>query len=233
MASYATVEDLVKGFRPLSDEEKEQASALLAEAAIVIDAYNEDSSDDAKKLVSCRLVRRQMGDGQASGLPIGATQGTMSALGYSQSWTVGSGAYGEMYLTKLDKNCLVLVQESAWRPHGGITMIATETVTLLTKKENGVDDFNAPIYEDVAIEVPNVIVGSPTFEDQVSDLNLSGKHLAFILGIPKGDTHDWEDSEIIIRGQKFKSYGAVLEQTEANVPLRWNKQVRVERYEQG
>lgn len=104
--AYATVTDLVAGFRELSETEKKQADALLKEAAIVVDAYNEGASNDAKKLVSCRLVRRQLGDGQETGLPIGATQGTMSALGYSQSWTVGSGSYGEMYLTKLDKKLL-------------------------------------------------------------------------------------------------------------------------------
>lgn len=103
---YATVEELAAGFRELSEAEKVQAKALLKEAAIVVNAYNEGASDDAKKLVSCRLVRRQLGDGQSAGMPIGATQGTMSALGYSQSWTVGSGAYGEMYLTKLDKKLL-------------------------------------------------------------------------------------------------------------------------------
>lgn len=110
-------------------------------------------------------------------------------------------------------------------------MIATETVVLLTKSKTGVDEFGAPIYATAKTPVSKVIVGSPTFEEQVSDLNLTGKHLAFVLGIPKGDHNDWEDATILIRGKKFRSYGPVLEQTEANVPLSWNKQVRVERYE--
>lgn len=104
--AYATVEDVATGFRELSEQEKVQVTALLDEATIVVDAYSEKATADAKKVVSCRLVRRQLGDGQQFGLPIGATQGTMSALGYSQSWTVGSGSYGEMYLTKLDKKLL-------------------------------------------------------------------------------------------------------------------------------
>ena len=42
-----------------------------------------------------------------SDIPTGATQGSMSALGYSQSWTVGSGgSVGELYLSKLDKQLL-------------------------------------------------------------------------------------------------------------------------------
>ena len=41
-----------------------------------------------------------------AGIPMGATQGSMSALGYSQSWTIGSGSAGELYLGKLEKKLL-------------------------------------------------------------------------------------------------------------------------------
>lgn len=109
-------------------------------------------------------------------------------------------------------------------------MIATETVILINHKQAGVDEFNAPTYENVQKAISDVIVGSPTFDQQVTEFNLSGKRLAFILGIPKGDKNDWEDSTVLIRGKKFKTYGPPLEQTEANVPLRWNKQVKVERF---
>lgn len=106
--SYATAEELEAGFRALSDDERSKAKALLKEAAIVIDAYNEDADLDAKKLVSCRMVRRSLGDGQSS-FPMGATQGSMSAGGYTQSWTVGSGgSSGELYLNKLEKKLLGL-----------------------------------------------------------------------------------------------------------------------------
>lgn len=110
-------------------------------------------------------------------------------------------------------------------------MISTETVILFSKEQTGVDDFNSPVYKEKKIKVDGVVVGSPTFEEQVSALNLAGKHLAFVLGIPKGDKNDWEDSDVLIRGRRFHTYGPVLEQNEANVPLRWNKQVRVELYE--
>jgi hypothetical protein len=52
------------------------------------------------------MVIRQMGDGDDAGVPIGATQGSMSGLGYSQSWTLSSGSTGEMYLSKMDKQLL-------------------------------------------------------------------------------------------------------------------------------
>lgn len=110
-------------------------------------------------------------------------------------------------------------------------MIKGETVVLLDKTKTGTDPFGAAIYEEVQIAVDNVIIGTPSTDDLTADLNLYGKQLLFVLGIPKGDEHDWKDKTVIIRGEKFKTYGFPLLQTEANVPGRWNLQVKVERYE--
>ena len=53
------------------------------------------------------MVIRALGDGDGTGVPMGATQGSMSAMGYSQSWTMSGGAsVGELYLNKLDKKLL-------------------------------------------------------------------------------------------------------------------------------
>jgi len=106
--TYATAYDVEDGFRVLTSEEQTRAEALLQEAAIIIDAYNQAASADAKRLVSCRMVRRQLGAGDGGDIqfPMGSTQGSMSAMGYSQSWTMGSGAVGELYLSKLDKKLL-------------------------------------------------------------------------------------------------------------------------------
>lgn len=105
--TYAEVLDVEAGFRALSKDEQERCSALLSEAAIIIDAYNPDAGADAKQLVSCRMVRRPLGDGEDGvSFPMGATQGTATALGYSQSWTMGSGSSGELYLSKLEKKLL-------------------------------------------------------------------------------------------------------------------------------
>lgn len=105
--TYAEVFDVEAGFRALSKDEQTRCAALLSEAAIIIDAYNPDAGADAKQLVSCRMVRRQLGDGEDGvSFPMGATQGTATALGYSQSWTMGSGSSGELYLSKLEKKLL-------------------------------------------------------------------------------------------------------------------------------
>lgn len=106
--SYAELQDVEAGFRVLSDEERDRCTALLSEAALIIDTYNTDADADRKRLVSCRMVRRQLGEddsGDAVTFPMGATQGTATALGYSQSWTMSGGSTGELYLSKLEKSC--------------------------------------------------------------------------------------------------------------------------------
>ena len=85
---YAEVQDVEAGFRALSRDEQTQCAALLSEAAVIIDSYNPDAGEDAKRVVSCRMVRRQLGESDSGGgvsFPMGSTQGTATALGYSQS----------------------------------------------------------------------------------------------------------------------------------------------------
>lgn len=110
-------------------------------------------------------------------------------------------------------------------------MIKGETVILIAETRTSTDPFGAPIVEEKNITVSNVVVGTPSAEDVTLDINLSGKRLAFVLGIPKGDTNDWKDKEVIIRKERFRTYGFPLTQTDANVPGKWNTQVKVERYE--
>lgn len=105
--AYATVSDVEAGFRTLTSDEKTKCEALLTEAAVVIDAYHTEASEDAKKVVSCRIVRRVIGDGNDMvSYPMGASQGSMSALGYTQTWAIGSGSSGEIYLNRTDKHLL-------------------------------------------------------------------------------------------------------------------------------
>ena len=105
--AYATVSDVqARMTRQMTASEEAVCTTFLDDAAIIIDAYNSEASADAKKTVSCRMAIRAMGDGGDQGVPIGATQGSMSALGYSQSWTISSGATGELYIGKLEKKLL-------------------------------------------------------------------------------------------------------------------------------
>lgn len=103
--TYATVADVQAGFRPLDEAESGRCEALLDEAGIIIDACNAAADPARKKLVACRMVRRQL-DSQGASLPMGASQGSASALGYAQTWTMAGGSAGERYLSKLEKRLL-------------------------------------------------------------------------------------------------------------------------------
>lgn len=105
--AYATYSDVqARMSRTLSESEQAICTTLLDDAAVIIDLFNSDASADVKKVVSCRMVIRAIGDGESGGVPVGATQGSMSGLGYSQSWTISSGSTGELYLAKLEKQML-------------------------------------------------------------------------------------------------------------------------------
>lgn len=107
--AYATVEDVqARMSRTMSASEQAVCSNLLDDAAVIIDSYNVNATADSKKVVSCRMVMRAIGDGDGGGIPMGATQGSQSGLGYSESWTIGSGSAGELYIGKLEKKLLGL-----------------------------------------------------------------------------------------------------------------------------
>lgn len=106
MTTYATYEDVQKRLgRTFDTTERDICDVLLERAALEIDAYNDQASADAKKSVSVEAVARAMNE--TSDVPMGASQGSMSALGYSQSWTMPSGgSVGSVYLSKADKKLL-------------------------------------------------------------------------------------------------------------------------------
>lgn len=109
MAVYATVSDIeARTTREYSASDKAVLETLLGDAGVLIDSYNANASGDAKKVVSCRMVIRAFGDADDGvSYPLGATQGSMTAGGYTQSWTVGSGgSTGELYLSKTEKQLL-------------------------------------------------------------------------------------------------------------------------------
>lgn len=104
--AYATYQDVqARMNRTLSASEQTVCTNLLDDAAVIIDKFNNQAESDIKKVVSIRMVMRALGDGETS-IPMGATQGSQSGLGYSESWTMGSGSTGELYLGKLEKELL-------------------------------------------------------------------------------------------------------------------------------
>lgn len=109
--------------------------------------------------------------------------------------------------------------------HGAPVKIAVETVT-------GHDALNAPIISTTWETVENVLVGQPTTQEQVDSHQLYGKRIAYVLGIPKGDGHNWTDTRVILpppMAGEYKTFGLPTAGIEANIPLDWNIKVNVER----
>lgn len=110
-------------------------------------------------------------------------------------------------------------------------MIAGTTVILHNRTQTGVDSVNNPVYSEESVSVSNVLVGEPSTDDVASSTDLYGKRIAYMLGLPKGDAHNWTDTTVEIFGETFRTFGDVIQGIEANVPTPWHKKVRVERCE--
>lgn len=112
-------------------------------------------------------------------------------------------------------------------------LIRGVTIRLLERTRTGVDWANAPVYEEAAVDVENVLVKPATADDVTDTLNLHGKKAEYVLCIPKGDTHDWTDKEVVLPEPfegKYRTIGYPTAYIEEDTPLSWNKEVRVERY---
>ncbi len=104
-------------------------------------------------------------------------------------------------------------------------------ITLIDKQVVSVDPFGSPVVKDVEITIDNVIVSPATTEDVTSQMSVTGKKISYTIGIPKGDTHDWDNKEVRFFGKRWRTVGIPLEGIEELIPLEWNKKVMVERYE--
>lgn len=104
-------------------------------------------------------------------------------------------------------------------------------VVLYERTQTGTDAFNDPVYAETAVTVQNVLIGEPTTDEVTSSVELYGRKIEYMLGLPKGDAHNWEDATVEIFGKKFRTFGATIQGIEENVPTPWHKKVRVCRYE--
>lgn len=108
------------------------------------------------------------------------------------------------------------------------SLIKGITVTLYEKTATGVDDFNAPIYTETPVEVENVLVSPVSSDDLQDDIQLNGKKAVYELSIPKKNTSVWENATVEFWGKKWKTFGFVQRYITENVPLDWDRKVKVE-----
>ncbi len=104
------------------------------------------------------------------------------------------------------------------------------TIQYVKKTIGSYDEFNNPIYTEELVDVADCLVGQPTTDEITSTIALYGKTIAYSVGIPKGDTHDWTDAEVVIFGDRYRTIGYPQTGIQANIPLRWGQTIKVERY---
>ena len=113
-------------------------------------------------------------------------------------------------------------------------MIKGMTVTLYEQTQTGLDPFGVPVYTETPVQVENVLVGEPSTDDITTSTQLYGKVIRYMLGIPKGDTHDWTDKKVewtdSYGTHTVKTFGFPITGVEANVPGPWHMKVRCEAY---
>lgn len=107
------------------------------------------------------------------------------------------------------------------------------TVTLYNETVTGSDAIGEPIIIRTPVSVDNVLVGEPSSDEITTSTNLYGKRISYMLGIPKGDTHNWinrivEWTDAYGRTITCHTFGFPITGVEANIPGKWHMKVRCE-----
>lgn len=105
-------------------------------------------------------------------------------------------------------------------------------VILYERTVTGTDALGAAVYEETPVTVENVLVSpvEATTDPPLSSVMLTGKEGAYILGIPKGDAHVWEDRRVSFFGQDFRTESFSWQGIDSMIPLGWNKKIVARRF---
>jgi hypothetical protein len=102
------------------------------------------------------------------------------------------------------------------------------TVKLAVKTAGEPDPLGAPTWTTSWVDVENVLVSPAMGQDLLDTFNLYGKRAVYTLGIPKGDAHVWQDTEVQFFDKTFRTIGLPTGGIEELIPLSWNQKVQVE-----
>lgn len=111
-----------------------------------------------------------------------------------------------------------------------MALLKGQTIILFERHQTGVDGFNAPIFEETAVVVDNILICPASAEDVTDNLQLHGRHAIYELLIPKEDTNQWENREVSFLGKRWKTFGPLLEWPAGLTPGPWNRKIKVEWY---
>lgn len=105
-------------------------------------------------------------------------------------------------------------------------------VQLVTRTQTGTDGFNEPVYDETLETVENVLVGQPATDGMPQSEELYARRAQYVLGIPKGDTHSWDNAEVVLPAPfsgRYHVIGYPVSGIESLIPLEWNTKAYVER----
>ena len=109
-------------------------------------------------------------------------------------------------------------------------MLKTLTIQLSVKQLTGSDPFGMKTETEELVDIPGCLVGMPSSDEIVQAMEMYGKKIAYVVGVPKGDTHEWTDTDVVIAGERYRTIGYPETGIQENIPLAWGKNVKVERY---
>lgn len=110
-------------------------------------------------------------------------------------------------------------------------MIHGTAITLYEKTQTGTNEIGEPILTETPVTVENVLIGEPSAQERLDEVNLTGRMIDYTLGVPKGDSHEWQNVTVEFFGHKFRTFGIPVRGIEENIPLSWHLKVKCERYE--
>lgn len=112
-----------------------------------------------------------------------------------------------------------------------LTLLRDMDVVLINRTQSDTDPFGNPVFTETETTVHHVLVAPATADDLVNVLGLDGKKEVYKLGLPKGDTHTWQDQDVRFFGKRYHIFSPVTRGIEENVPTPWHHIYFCERYE--
>lgn len=107
--------------------------------------------------------------------------------------------------------------------------IIGESISVKVNTQTDTDSFGMPVYTESWLTIDNVLVCEPSSSDIENALTEYGARIKYTICLPKGDDNDWHDTEVILPNRGvFHTVGDVIEYTEDNLPLDWNRKVHLE-----
>jgi hypothetical protein len=114
-----------------------------------------------------------------------------------------------------------------------MAMLKGETVTLYRRTASGTDALGVVVDTTEPVTVDNVLIAAETGEAVLTDSTMRGTRTVCTLYLPRGDSLDWQNSEVEFWGMRWKTFGAAVYYPSQLVPAAsdWDHTVQVERYE--